>query len=252
MTELWLGAGSEGPGEVRVDAEFASMLVAEAEGHLASCLRALCLLGRCGGLRPYVGAPYTAFAVPADAMAVVGTQLGATIEVDAMQTGAWYILRNMLEHPLDEALRPVRVRAGPQATRGWRELARMTEESEDDDYPSPATALPWPLEFVDGSFSKSRRALIEFGAEVRNEWFYALRDGVRAWGDVLRRGGFAAPLDEPWDQDCVMGAVQIFDAWTIECEVSCFEASETAWSVLANIVDCYAGSMMPIDRLRIE
>jgi len=254
MTEFTVATTAFAPGPVRVVLQFAAPPEAPALAHANACLEKFCRLGRCGGLRPTVDSSFTAFAVSAPCAPVVGSDAEALIDIDTMPPGAWHLLRNMLEEPEDETLHPMRVTVAPaaQSLIGGAPLVRLDDENEDEQYPGETAGRPWPLETVDRSFSKSRRALVEFTQEVSNDWFYALRDGLRVWADVLEAGGFAAPKGEPWEVDSILGAIQVFDAWTVEVEVSCFDASEAAWPLMANVIDCYAGHVMPVLKVSIE
>ncbi len=254
MTEFIVADAACAAGPVRVYCEFAAAPSPEAIGHVNACLRKFILFGRCGGLRPAVDSPFSGFALATPCAPTVGAEAEARLAIDTMQTGAWYLLRNMLEHPEDEALHPHRVTVAPlaQAFIDGSALPRLDDDNEDTLYPNEVVGLPWPLLFIERSYSKSRRALIEFSQEVPNAWFDAMCDGIRLWADVLEAGGFSAPVGEPWELDSFLGVIQIFDAWTIEVEVSCFEASEMAWFALANVIDCYAGHTMPVLNVRVE
>lgn len=259
MTELVLGEPAIRQAcDVRLVFELAPELDAKAQApalaHLNACLEKLCRLGRCGGLRPFVDASFAEYTLRQPCVITTASHAEAVIRLDMANPGIWYLLRNMLESPEDAELHPTMGSA--MTSRGAlgkpMQLPRLTEDNEEEAYPVLADGLPFQLEFIDRAFRKTRRVLVEFDAEIADSQFAALRDGVRAWAAVLEAGGYAPAGERPSEVDNIMGAIQIFDAWTLEVEVFCFEASEMAWNTLANVVDCYAGQAMKIIRMSVE
>lgn len=98
----------------------------------------------------------------------------------------------------------------------------------------------WACVVLEPQPGELRRCVIEFEQAVDAALLAELDRFLAPWSALLELGGFEQPFDAPGVRRCSSGAVQIYERFSAELVVDHFEASETAWNVLINMIACYS------------
>lgn len=220
----------------------------EALTHVDACIERFCALGRAGGFCPSVDSGRGEYRIARPAKRRGSNEVEALIGIGAMQSAAPQVLRNLLEASGTPETAPQTMFLGPvdAAFEDGRLVPPPVDDNEDLAYPVLAVGADFAVEIIDRSYRKTRRVLIEFATEAADTAFMPVQDAARVWGAVLSAGGFAPPVAAPDEAESFLGDVQVFDPWTVEIEVWIFEASESAWPALMNVL---AVSVAPIARM---
>ena len=114
-------------------------------------------------------------------------------------------------------------------------------DNESDVYPGIAS-IKLATMWEDNEFSKLRRCVVEKKDPVGAVGVLGIRDWIEPWYQLLEAGAFAMPVGRPDETVSIGGSVSFFDEFSIEISVGRFLASESAWSVLINMLDAYSSS----------
>ncbi len=168
---------------------------------------------------------------------------------------AFQILRNMIGW--SELSRHRVNRIAVREKRFTRDLPRVTvpfpgELNEADVYPHVSRHITFEVVWENTQFSMARRCLVEMARPPEPADVLAIADRIQFWYALLDAGGFVLPCDYPADAGSSSGRVTQFDEYSIEIEVTRFQASEMAWTVLANLVDCLARDLLKVVRMIVE
>jgi hypothetical protein len=184
----------------------------------------------------------------------VRDKLQFLLEARNVDVRAFQILRNMIGwSPWTRTkigMIVVRSRLATAANR--RELPLPDWKKEGEAYPDASPRIGFAVEVENQGFSKSRRCLVEFERPPEPAEVVTVSGLVRRWYDVLEVGGFVLPSDSPEDDSSAAGYVNQFDEFTVEIGLLRLLASESAWSVLINIIDAYSRRELPVVRMVIE
>lgn len=125
------------------------------------------------------------------------------------------------------------------------------DQNEYDAYPC-AARVHFAVEVEGFIPTRMRRCLIELAVPI--EAFHVLhaQQWIAPWFDLLEAGAYAVPVGHAAQTDSLRGDVELFDDQSIELTVNRFQASETAWGALINMLDTCWGDTTLISRLMIE
>ena len=132
------------------------------------------------------------------------------------------------------------------------ELAEPVDTNEYTIYPEMSSRIGFAVAGEDSDFSKSRRCLVEMRHTVEATNVLGLGDWIKPWYMLLEAGAFAMPVGLPDETTSISGAVTIFDELTIEISIDRFQASESAFFVLINMIDAYAHQFMSVVRVIVD
>ncbi|MEN3332475.1 MAG: hypothetical protein V7641_1840 [Blastocatellia bacterium] len=185
---------------------------------------------------------------------LLAPRLAFELEAHHVDRRAFQVLRNMAAR-----LEMERIEVGRITVRELREgnlrqdmLPEPDDDNEYDVYPEPSSQLSFVVDWVDTSFSKMRRCLVELRRPPKPSDVLDMANLVESWSHILEAGGFAMPLYLPDEIDSFGGPVSQFDEVTIEIVASHFMASETAWFVLVNLLDTYSRSAVRVATVSVE
>ena len=174
------------------------------------------------------------------------------------------------EHVDPRAFQIVRIMIGASRSSAWTAGSVTIEEvrtgtlrridvplpddlNDEDVYPDVSNLVPFVVDWVSTQFSMSRRLLAAFRYPIQPEHVDGVAELVRIWGDLVEANGFSLPTEMPLEEvESVVGPVDQLDEFTIECVVDRFEACETAWNVLINLLDAYSRSMFRMSKISVE
>ncbi|MGZ8942690.1 MAG: hypothetical protein ACXW00_07990 [Methylobacter sp.] len=127
-----------------------------------------------------------------------------------------------------------------------------TDNTEDAAYPamSPVLGFEVTRDWIDDG--KFRRCLVELSTHIDTSSVDRMVSCVSPWFQLLESGAFSLPVGHAWETDCVAGAVTIFDAHSIEITINRFQASESAWHALVNMIDSYWRNLLLVTKVTIE
>jgi hypothetical protein len=227
---------------------------AAAAGLLDAVLRRHVAPGDLGGyVAPGVPADRSHFRLVSAAEVSKGTVV-FVVEAEYVDPRAFQILRNMIARLTEARTAVTRIvvrQLSPGVPRGG-ELAPASDENEDEVYPPLSNQLRFPIEWVNTQFSKSRRCEVEYSKPLGAPEVLEITRRVETWGRVLQAGGFATPAGLPGEVESVYGGVSQFDEYTVEIEVARFKASETAWNVVANLLDAHGRAASGVVKIVVE
>jgi hypothetical protein len=169
---------------------------------------------------------------------------------------AFQVLRNMLAKLQEQGVRTRELAVfGTQRSLPEDPIAPLIDEDNEElAYPPlhDAASLSFADE-NDASASWLRRCVVSVRVPVEQSHVDALRSLANPWFDVLEAGGFAMPLDFPWDVESVGDTVTQFEECSMEVTVLRFQASEEAWSVLANLIHMNASALgLDLERVVVD
>lgn len=161
-----------------------------------------------------------------------------TIEAKAIDLRAFELFRNMGQRLLHKGIdvRELRLSAvGGALTKPYRK-PEPDERNEYEAYPAVAK-VRFGVQAEEFVATRMRRCLIELSTPVAGAHVLRARTWLAPWFDLLEVGAYAAPIGLASETDSIRGDVELFDELSIEITVNRFEASETAWSALINLLD---------------
>jgi len=125
-------------------------------------------------------------------------------------------------------------------------------ENEFDAYPAVSPLVRFTLEGEAGNVGKMRRCLVELTTIVEANHLVHLTDWIYPWFRLLESGAFSMPIGLPTETDSFCGDVVLFDEQSIEIGINRFQASETAWHALINMLDTYWRTTPLISKVLID
>jgi hypothetical protein len=166
------------------------------------------------------------------------------LEVRNLDLYGFEFLRNMAMRldPDGIVVRELRV-DGPAGQPAARRKPEPSDSNEFDAYPAVSKHLGFALHGEGGDVGKMRRCLIELSVLVEAVHVERLSRWITPWYELLDAGAFARPIGLPSQIHSFRGAVTLFDEQSIEITVNRFQASETGWHPLLNMLDtCWPGT----------
>jgi hypothetical protein len=176
------------------------------------------------------------------------------LEATLLNPKAFQVLRNMVSGLRRDGLFVNRMLVTDRKEPGAQEklLHAANEDNEEETYPTLSSRVLVPPAWEDSDFKKMRRCLVELLRPPETAEVQKYIDWIKPWYAVLEAGGFSLPIGLPHETDCIRGPPAQFDELTIEIVVDRFFASECAWIVLANMLDGYSRTSIPLSRLIID
>lgn len=163
------------------------------------------------------------------------------------------LLRNMTGRldPQKAIIARIIVREKDQETRRRVTVEEPDDYNEDEVYPEPSNQMTFEVDWVNTEFSKSRQCYVELRRPADPAQVAEISTVVKWWGDLLEAGAFAMPVGLPDEVESYLGSVSQFDETTVVVEVALYQASETAWNVLLNLLDVCSRAV-PVARVIVE
>lgn len=192
------------------------------------------------------------FVAPGDSAVSGGFSCG--LMANSIDIRAFQLLRNMLARLGLQGIDVTRIVVRELGQKEHRpvDVPEPNEQNEYDVYPGISSNMGLKVEGEDSDFSKSRRCLVETRSPIEADHVLGIGDWIRPWYLLLEAGAFAMPVGPPDETDSFSGSVTIFDEVTAEISVDRFQASETAWNVLINMLEAYSCAKCPIAKVIID
>jgi hypothetical protein len=127
-----------------------------------------------------------------------------------------------------------------------------SDNNEFDAYPAVSPLVRFRLEGEGGDVGKLRRCVVELATIVEAAHVDQLKEWIDPWFRVLEAGAFSMPVGPATETDCIRGSVELFDEQSIEITVNRFQASETAWHALINMLDTCWGTLPLISKVLVD
>jgi len=166
---------------------------------------------------------------------------------------AFELFRNMIHRLLRQGIetREIRVSDLQRPLITPYRKPEPNDQNEYDAYPSPAH-VRFAVEAEDFIPTKMRRCLVELALPVEAFHVHQIQQWIAPWFDLIEAGAYALPVGHATEVDSLRGDVELFDEQSIELTVNRFQASETAWGTLVNMLDTCWGDTTLISRFMIE
>lgn len=261
--ELTIQGAQAMPGDCQLEARF----VFAAPDDMArgtECLAEACaVLAQAGRLGAFPLSRHGRHAPDLSASATVridDRQAGVLFAASNLDPKAFQCLRNMLGElaRLDVLLAAIRVTVRGSGGERVVRVPEVDTANESVAYPA-CVVTPVDFEFVwaDSQFSKSRRVLLEFGAEPPRDLPARLAPWLQAWYRLLEMGAFSTPFGLPFETESQRGQLSLFDRTSYEISVSRYVSSEAGFRVLANMLAHFnahrsAPDFVPIARVEVD
>jgi hypothetical protein len=160
------------------------------------------------------------------------------------------LLRNMGDRLARSDIRIRQFLVSPETSRTDVQLRPLpTWDNEFASYPPISSDVGFRLEDERIDVGKLRRCLVELAVCVEASHVTRIDDCVATWFDLLEAGAYSQPIGPAWETDCIRGGVAIFDEVTVELVVNRFQASETAWHAVINML---AATESPIAKVIVD
>jgi hypothetical protein len=141
---------------------------------------------------------------------------------------------------------------GPAQLPAERRKSDPEDENEFDAYPAVSKHLGFASKGEEGDVGKMRRCLVELSVPVETAHIARLSQWVAPWYELLEGGAFARPVGLPSETESFRGDVTLFDEQSIEITVNRFQASETAWHPLLNMLGTCWGDRPVIANVLVD
>lgn len=166
---------------------------------------------------------------------------------------AFELFRNMIHRLLRQAIevREIRLSDLQRPLIAPYRKPEPNDQNEYDAYPSPAH-VRFAVEAEAFNPTKMRRCLVELAVPVEAFHLLQVQQWITPWFDLIEAGAYALPVAHAAQVDSLRGDVELFDEQSIELTINRFQASETAWGTLVNMLDTCWGDTTLISRLMIE
>jgi hypothetical protein len=165
---------------------------------------------------------------------------------------AFQVLRNLLDAARGIAEARVEDRTPGSQPRPL-ELPALTTLTALDRYPGKSEHLGFSIEIgVPGDYRKSRRCLAELGEKSSPETLEKLAAQMAPWSRLVESGGFARPEAPPRKAVSALGGLQVYDEYSVEMTFAVFEASESSWSVLFNMLESFSTTVARVTRVSVD
>jgi hypothetical protein len=177
------------------------------------------------------------------------------LECRGIDHRAFQVLRNMLAKLNEEGVRAreLSIRSTSIRLPEVPVAPLIDEDNEDEAYPPLHRGASVEVADEDVGGSWFRRCVVMLRAPVGQAQVDALGSLASPWFDVLEAGGYAMPLDFPWDVECVGDTVAQFEEDSMEVTVLRFQASEEAWCVLGNLIFMNATALgLAVERVVVD
>lgn len=189
---------------------------------------------------------------------MVSGRLQFELECQGIDHRAFQVLRNMLAKLREEGVHMRKVSVWTTSVNLPQEpvAPMIDEDNEEQNYPPVHLGAAPEIageeeEDVGGSWF--RRCVVAVRAPVGQAQVDALRSLANPWFEILEAGGYAMPLDFPWEVECVGDTVTQFEETSLEVTVLRFQASEAAWSVLSNLIYMNAVALgLDVERVVVD
>jgi hypothetical protein len=132
------------------------------------------------------------------------------------------------------------------------EAPEPRDSNEEEIYPAASSQIWFELQKDEIPTSRVRQCLVEFHEPPEARHVLEISHWIQPWFDLLEAGAFAMPVGLPEWTESIGGSVTQFDEMTIEIAIDRFEASESAWNVLINLLDVYNRSSFPVEKVIIN
>lgn len=126
------------------------------------------------------------------------------------------------------------------------------ESNEELAYPRLAAWVAPLVGSEDTDFAKSRRVLVEWDRPVEPGTVVALERWIMPWCALIEAGGYAQPVSDPEEVECIAGSVSQFDERSAEIAITRFISSEKAWHSLANMVERFSRGVGVLQSIVID
>jgi hypothetical protein len=246
LPELILVGVTSGRAELDISIDLADGDHKVAKGPLDEITKAFVHPGELGGYPSPGTRPRNSRLRPI-ANAIASAGLGFAVEAERVDPRAFQLLRNMAARLRieDVEVRRITVRARGLKAATPVVLPEPDDDNEDDVYPPTSDILGFEVFSEEEEPSYVRRCLLEYRSSLLGTDVLEVAKWVEPWFELLEQGAFAMPWGFPEEADSLRGSISQFDDITLEIVVDRFRASESAWNVLVNLLESYAG----IDRL---
>jgi hypothetical protein len=132
------------------------------------------------------------------------------------------------------------------------DLPVPSEENEEDIYPEASEFIGFDVVWEESDFGNARRCLVEMYNSVNSSHALSLAEWIEPWYRLLEAGAFAMPIGLPDETESTRGSVTIFDDITIEISIDRFQASESAWYVLVNLIYSFSKKSSAVAKVIID
>ncbi len=126
------------------------------------------------------------------------------------------------------------------------------EENEFESYPAVSSRVPFTMRAEEGEVGKMRRFVVSLSVAVEAAHIAQIRDWITPWYDMLEMGAFARPVGWPNEVRSFRDDVTLFDERSVEITVRRYQASETGWHVLLNMLGTCWGTGTVISEVLID
>jgi hypothetical protein len=223
--------------------DVASPIRESAFDEVLSKVQLLAAAGECGAFPAAATSPLqTRFGV-GNALVYDERQLTCHVSANGVDLNAFELLRNMSDRLTRKDIDVRKIELAPVTTAltPTRRKPVPTDESEFEAYPAVSPLVRCVLQGEAGEVGKMRRCLVDLTVGVEVSHITRMAEWVDPWFGLLEAGAFSMPVGPAQETESIRGSVALFDEQAIEITVDRFQASETAWHALINMLDaCWA------------
>ncbi len=249
---LWLPVDRHAGGRFELRLNIASAMDDSALGRIDHALACLSRAANRGACPPPSTSPAAVRLAVTPARVDAGT-VALELAAEGFDLYGLELLRNMLarlerDGVFTRAIMATRV----DDTQPLVEKPGPIDDPQAVDYPVVSSDLSFDIAYAALDYAKSRRLLIDFLHPVDRALASRVDAIAAAWFELLEAGAYAMPVGRADEVHCIAGAATLFDERAMEITVDRFQASESAWNALLNMLDAGCRDAAPILTATIE
>lgn len=249
---MWVPVDRFAGGRFEVRLNVASALDDAALALIGQALDRLCRAANCGACPPPSASPAAVRLTATPARVDAGT-VAIDLSAEGFDLYGLELLRNMLarlerDNVFTRAIMATRVGDMQPSV----EKPGPVDDPQAADYPAMSSEVSFDVAYADVDYGKFRRCLIDFIHPVDRALASRVDAIATTWFELLEAGAFAMPLGRANEVHCIAGAATLFDERAMEITVDRFQASESAWEALLNMLDAGWHDAGPIHTVTVE